>query len=92
MTAPARYVKRPLAIEAMQVTADTLSAARAWIRSAKDLSVPWMQGDECVGLDVLTLEGWMHLPFGHWLIRGIKGEFYGCDPDVFAATYDKEPA
>ncbi len=27
---------------------------------------------------------------GDWIIRGIKGEFYPCKPDIFEATY--EPA
>jgi hypothetical protein len=27
---------------------------------------------------------------GDWIIRGVKGEFYPCKPDIFAATY--EPA
>jgi hypothetical protein len=27
---------------------------------------------------------------GDWIIKGIKGEFYPCKPDIFAATY--EPA
>jgi hypothetical protein len=25
---------------------------------------------------------------GDWIIRGIKGEFYPCKPDIFAATYE----
>jgi len=25
---------------------------------------------------------------GDWVIRGIKGEFYPCKPDIFAATYE----
>jgi hypothetical protein len=25
---------------------------------------------------------------GDWIIRGVKGEFYPCKPDIFAATYD----
>lgn len=27
---------------------------------------------------------------GDWIIKGIKGEFYACKPDIFEATY--EPA
>ena len=27
---------------------------------------------------------------GDWIIKGVKGEFYPCKPDIFAATY--EPA
>lgn len=25
---------------------------------------------------------------GDWIIRGIKGEFYACKPDIFDSTYD----
>lgn len=39
---------------------------------------------------VCTLEGQQALPVGNWLIRGVAGEFYSCDPDIFAQTY--EPA
>lgn len=31
---------------------------------------------------------WLHVPVGHWLIRGIKGELYPCAPAVFQATYE----
>ena len=27
---------------------------------------------------------------GDWIIKGVKGEFYPCNPDVFAATYVAE--
>lgn len=37
-----------------------------------------------------TLEGEMRAEVGDWIIRGIKGEFYPCKPDIFAASY--EPA
>ena len=38
-------------------------------------------------LMVRTLEGDMSAPYGHWIIRGIRGEFYPCHPAIFAATY-----
>lgn len=25
---------------------------------------------------------------GDWIIKGVKGEFYPCKPDIFAATYE----
>lgn len=25
---------------------------------------------------------------GDYVIRGVKGEFYPCKPDIFAATYE----
>lgn len=37
-----------------------------------------------------TLEGRMLVSPGDWIIKGIKGEFYPCKPDIFIMTY--EPA
>jgi hypothetical protein len=31
---------------------------------------------------------WVGVKNGQWVIRGVQGEFYPCDPDVFAATYE----
>lgn len=36
-----------------------------------------------------TLEGGHIVCPGDWIIKGIKGEFYPCKPDVFQATYEK---
>ena len=27
-------------------------------------------------------------PKGHWIVRGVKGEFYPCEHDVFVSTYE----
>ena len=32
---------------------------------------------------------WIQVPKGHWLIRGVNGELYPCDPVIFEKTYDK---
>jgi hypothetical protein len=39
-------------------------------------------------LSVDTLEGTMTASPGDWIIRGVKGEFYPCKPDIFTTTYD----
>lgn len=36
-----------------------------------------------------TLEGWHIVCPGDWIIKGIKGEFYPCKPDIFEATYEQ---
>lgn len=38
-----------------------------------------------------TLEGGLSVCPGDWIITGVKGERYPCKPDIFEATYDKEP-
>ena len=37
---------------------------------------------------IATLEGPHYVNLGDWIIRGVKGEFYSCEPDVFEATYE----
>jgi hypothetical protein len=39
-------------------------------------------------LFIPTLEGTMCANPGDWIIKGVKGEFYPCKPDIFAATYE----
>lgn len=41
---------------------------------------------------IKTLEGEMRATPGDWIIKGGKGEFYPCKPDIFAATYEAVPA
>lgn len=35
-----------------------------------------------------TLEGDMRAELGDWIIKGVRGEFYPCKPDIFDATYE----
>lgn len=37
---------------------------------------------------VHTLEGPLNMSPGDWVIKGVKGEFYPCKPDVFSQTYE----
>ena len=37
---------------------------------------------------IKTLEGDMRVSEGDWIIKGVKGEFYPCKPDVFKQTYE----
>lgn len=39
-------------------------------------------------LRIKTLEGEMSADKGDYIIKGVRGEFYPCKPDVFAVTYE----
>lgn len=41
------------------------------------------------GIGISTLEGEMEIKPGDWIIKGVKGEFYPCKPDIFEATYEE---
>ena len=40
------------------------------------------------GLYVHTLEGAMRANAFDYIIKGIKGEYYPCKPEIFQATYE----
>jgi hypothetical protein len=88
-----KFRKRPVEVEAVQfVPGPRLSNGR--LRGDNDheinLFVPgdlvlWStDGCPCI----VTLGGLMRTEPGDWIIRGIKGEFYPCKPDIFEATYE----
>lgn len=40
-------------------------------------------------LSIETLEGTMRAMPGDWIIKGTRGEFYPCKPDVFVVKYEQ---
>jgi hypothetical protein len=77
-----QYRKKPIVIEAMQFTGDNIKDIAAWCSAVQyDRHGP--------EFGVLTLEGYKPLPIGYWVIKGVKGEFYPCEPEIFAATYEE---
>jgi len=57
-------------------SSDATHEAKKW--AGHDLR--WSTMD---GWEVKTLEGWVDMPFGSYLIKGTNNEFYPCAPDVF---------
>ena len=45
-------------------------------------------GTDTENLTIGTLEGIMTANIGDYVIKGIKGEFYPCKPDIFLASYE----
>jgi hypothetical protein len=85
----AQYRKKPVVIEAMQFqpvggTGADCAEVEAWCGGEVVVD------GEGYGILINTLEGTMRGSPGDWIIKGVKGEFYPCKPDIFAATY--EPA
>lgn len=89
-----KYRKRPIVIDAIQWTGGDYKCLENfcgfnWGRAdAKDVTGP-VDGEGVVVWNTKEQQ-WLHMPVGHWLIRGIGGELYPCDPEIFAATYTAE--
>ena len=88
-----RFRKKPVEIEARQLpTFDSIVDFGDYIEYGFKLA-EWCGGSfDVVDCDITieTLEGNMKASPGDWIIKGVKGEFYPCKPDIFEATYDKE--
>lgn len=86
----AQYRKRPVVIEAMHF-GNKADGAEIWDWANGAVAVSSHKTDDgglVPILEITTLEGTMIAALGDWVIRGVKGEFYPCKPDIFAATYD----
>lgn len=78
-----KYRKKPVIIEAIQFTGHNDKECLNFCSSARDPI------DTKPNLIIKTLEGDMLCSVGDYIIRGIKGEFYPCKPDIFEETYEK---
>lgn len=85
-----RFVKRPVAITAEHFDGTIDSVGKIRLFTQQMLAAPSLDGKEdgMHSLIIPTLEGEHGASPGDWIIRGIKGEFYPCKPDIFAASYD----
>lgn len=79
-----KFRKKPIEIEAVQWLGVWESPISEFIKTRA--ATTGKAGDE---LSIETLEGWIRAMPGDWIIKGVKGEFYPCKPDIFEATYDK---
>jgi len=76
-----KFRKKPVVIDALQWTGDNWSKISDFVGKA----IP-IDGESLI---IDTLEGTHRASKGNWIIRGVKGEYYSCAPDIFEATYEK---
>jgi len=78
----AKYRKKPVVIEAVQWVRGNEEKVKAFMNMEL---VTEYQGELLV---IETLEGTMRANQGDYIIKGVKGEFYPCKPDIFEQTYE----
>ena len=82
-----KFRKKPVVIEATQLIDNNF-------RSLDTIPITtagrWHTGKDTEGFYVAipTLEGLMKARNNDWIIKGVRGEFYPCKPDIFEATYE----
>jgi hypothetical protein len=87
-----KYRKKPVVIDAEHYNGHNGDFLRRWSGGAvveSPVLEPSEENPSGAYLQIKTLEGTMTAITGDWIIRGVKGEFYPCKPDIFAATYEK---
>lgn len=89
---PKRYRKMPIEIEAMgPLTPENRDEIAKWCNGkAEERPLAGPGRGLTQGVVIHTLEGDMTAGYGWYILKGVKGEFYPCRGDIFAATY--EPA
>ncbi len=81
-----KYKTKPCEIEALKLEEPSLP---------QDIA-SWCGGKVCgvgavgekVWIEIPTLEGIMRASYGDYIIKGLKGEFYPCKPDIFEMKYE----
>ena len=92
-----KYTKKPLEIEAIQLKEDNIIEVFDFLDGAnyketksseelEDFSKAMLERGY---IEIKALKGYMKASFGDYIIKGIKGEFYPCNPDIFEATYEE---
>lgn len=78
-----KFKKKPVVIEAHQLLPGLAIELAKWCGG-----VPvYDYGNDCA-VRIPTLEGDHTANNGDWIIKGVKGEFYPCKPDIFEMTYE----
>jgi len=85
-----QFRKKPIIIEAVQWTGKNKSEVKLFAPSVHIYEDSDYAGGSSLGMKckIPTLEGEMEAQIGDWIIRGVKGEFYPCKPDIFESTYE----
>jgi len=89
----AKYRKKPVVVEAIQLTwanwSEVCEFANVGKLSDNQPEGINLDGRSSLGLHIPTLEGLMVAQENDWIIKGVKGELYPCKPDIFEQTYER---
>lgn len=83
----AKYRELPLTIEAFQFNGNKNQKTPQWFKDAvkNEIIRPYYDRKR---LRIETLEGTMTAHVNDYIIKGVHGELYPCDPDIFSLTYE----
>ena len=80
-----KFRKRPVVVKAVQWFPDPWAKANHFV-GTDPFGVEWKISCE---QGITTLEGFMMVSPGDWIITGVEGELYPCKPSIFEKTYEQ---
>jgi len=93
----AKYRKKPVVIEAFQMTKEHRWDYMDWPEWLHDAvergpgeNGMWIDSDDPSKERLVcgTLEGVHHIDWDDWIIQGVENEIYACKPSIFETTYE----
>lgn len=87
VTYPKKYRRRVFDIEAIQYTGSNFKDIESFVGKNKLFEASTIHRGNFIV--IMTDEGNMRAQPGHWVIKGIRGEFYACHDDVFKKGYEE---
>lgn len=84
-----KFRKKPVVIEAVNFTEKDKFKVAEFFKGSGEFDIRYSTDRDAFICEIVTQEGNMIAREGDWIIKGVKGEFYPCKPDIFEATYEK---
>lgn len=77
----AQYRKKPVVIDAIRFNGTNENEVADFVGENLHITPDGF-------IFIHTLEGSMAVSYGDYVIKGVRGEFYPCKPDIFEQTYE----
>jgi len=79
-----KYRKKPVVIDAMEWRGWNIAELNEFFKESHLLPTVFADGKA----KIPALGGMVTAEKGDWIIKGVRGEFYPCKPDIFEQTYE----
>ena len=88
-----KYLRKPIVIEALQLTEDTIMDCLDFVfgkqeRKEFDVYCDEREVKEDNGFMINTVDGTKKVNFGDYIIKGAEGDFYSCEKEIFEENYE----
>ncbi len=88
-----KFVIKPFTVDAIRVVDAIYLAAKDWKSLPPWLSEPYEKGQVVFATKSVLLyspeTGKTEAKIDDWIVKGVKGNLYGCTPELFDETYQE---